>query len=162
MTSSSSSTSTTGPSHVYGIYIRCTPEELWRGITDGALTRQYFHDTVIESSWEPGAPVRFLYADGADADHGAVAVEGKVLECDPPRRLAITWKALYNPEAADEPPSRVTWEIEPMGDSCRLSVVHDQFDGETPTYHGVKEGWLVLLSSLKSLLETGAPIHVEQ
>ncbi len=149
------------PQHVYAIYIRCSPEQLWAGITDGSITERYFHNTRIESTWEPGAPVRFHYANGTGPEGGGVAVEGVVVECDPPRRLSITWKALYNPEAADEPPSRVTWEIEPVGESCRLSLVHDQFEGETPTYHGVQEGWLQLLSSLKSLLETGEPLSID-
>ncbi len=143
------------PQHVYGIYIKCSAEQLWAGITDGAITCRYFHQTTIESSWEPGAAVVFRNPDGS------VAVEGEVLACEPPRRLSITWKVLYSPEAADDAPSRVTWEIEPMGEVCRLSLVHDQFEGETSTYHGVKEGWLQLLSSLKSLLETGEPLSIE-
>ncbi len=142
------------PKHVYGIYIRCTPQQLWDGITNGEVTRQYFHDTTIESDWEVGSPVVFRNADGS------LAVEGEVLEVDEPRRLSITWHVLYNPAAANERPSRVTWEIAQHGDACRLSLVHDDFDGETPTYHGVAEGWLVLISSLKSLIETGKPLPV--
>ena len=142
------------PQHVYGIYIRCTPEQLWQGITDGSLTRQYFHETSIESDWNEGSVVVFRNPDGS------VAVEGTVLEADAPRRLSITWHALYNPAAADERPSRVTWEIVQHGDACRLSLVHDDFDGETATYHGVAEGWLMLLCSLKSLIETGEALPV--
>ena len=142
------------PKHVYGIYIRCTPPQLWEGITNGEVTRKYFHETSIESDWELGSPVVFRNPDGS------LAVEGEVLEVDEPRRLSITWHALYNPAAANERPSRVTWEITQHADACRLSLVHDDFDGETPTYQGVAEGWLVLLCSLKSLIETGEPLPV--
>jgi len=101
-----------------------------------------------------GSPVAFRNRDGS------LVIEGEVLEVDEPRRLSITWHVLYNPAVASERPSRVTWEIVQHGVACRLSLVHDDFDGETPTYHGVAEGWLVLICSLKSLLETGKPLLV--
>lgn len=139
----------TTPSHVFRTYIRCTPERLWEAITDGSLTQQYFHSTIVESDWAVGSPIIYR------VEGGEVGVAGEVLECEPPRRLVTTWHFSRNPEAADEPPSQVTWEVEATSDGCRLTLIHDHFDGETFTYQSVGEGWPQVLSSLKSLLETG-------
>lgn len=143
------------PQHVFQIYIGCSAERLWEGITNGDLTRRYFHATAIESDWKVGSPVVYRSPDGS------VAVEGEVLEVDAPGRLSISWKVLYDPERSGEQPSRVSWEIEPAGASCKLTVVHDEFEGETKTYREVGEGWVPLLSSLKSLLETGQPLDYD-
>ena len=70
--------------------------------------------------------------------------------------------ALYTPETAAEKPSRVTWEIEKLGDTCRLTLVHDEFDGENATYHSVEHGWSQILSGLKTLIETGQPLVVDE
>jgi uncharacterized protein YndB with AHSA1/START domain len=78
-----------------------------------------------------------------------------VLEADPPHRLVTTWTFQFSPEMAADPPSRVTWEIEPVGEVCKLTLLHDDFAGETATYRAVGNGWMGILSSLKSLLETG-------
>jgi uncharacterized protein YndB with AHSA1/START domain len=139
----------TTPNHVFQTYIRCTPQRLWEAITDGSLTQQYFHGTVVESDWAVGSPIIYR------VEGGEVGVAGEVLECDPPRRLVTTWHFSRVPQAADEPPSQVTWEVEETSDGCRLTLIHDHFDGETFTYESVGEGWPQVLSSLKSLLETG-------
>lgn len=94
---------------------------------------------------------------------GSVAVEGRVLEVDEPKRLVMTWAFKYSPEVQDDAPSRVTWEIEPLGEAgeiCRVTVLHDEFDGETKTYKVTGSGWIPLLSSLKSLLETDEPLEL--
>jgi uncharacterized protein YndB with AHSA1/START domain len=145
------------PRHVYEVYIRTTPDRLWEAITSGDLTRRYFHSTCVESSWQPGTPVHWRY-EGRDD----IAVEGIVLESDPPRRLVHTWHALYAPETAADRPSRVTWEISPMGETCLLVLTHDDFDGETATYRGVEHGWVAVLHSLKSLIETGEPLDISE
>ena len=141
--------------HVYQIFIRSTPEEVWGGITNGALTRRYFHQTSIESTWDAGAAVVYRSPDGS------VAVGGEVLEVERPSRLSYTWRVLYNPEAAKEAPSRVTWEIEPVGETCKVTMVHDRFPANSVVYPEVGEGWHPLLSSMKSLLETGEPLDFE-
>lgn len=146
---------TDAPHHVFQIYIRCTPEQLWDGITSADLTRRYFHETAVESTWEPGAPVVYRNPDGS------TAVEGEVVTAEPPLRLTITWRVLYDPAAAQEAPSRVTWEIEQLGESCRLTLTHDQFPDGSAVYDGVGEGWPMLLSSLKSLIETDEPLNIE-
>jgi uncharacterized protein YndB with AHSA1/START domain len=136
---------------VYSVFIRATPEQVWQGITDPAFTQRYFYGSVIESSYEPGASY-----DGWAADRSQQYVEGEVLEADPPRKLVTTWRALYDPDTAAEPPSRVSWEIEPAGEHVtKLTVVHDRLEAAPKTALNVAGGWSYVLSGLKTLLETG-------
>jgi uncharacterized protein YndB with AHSA1/START domain/DNA-binding transcriptional ArsR family regulator len=136
------------PRHVFQIYIRTTQEQLWQAITDPSFTLRYFRTSRVDSTWRPGE--RVVYWIGDD-----LVIEGKVLETEPPRRLVTTWSFRRNPEMRDDPPSRVTWEIEPVGETCKLTLVHDDFPGENATFKSVGSGWPLILSSLKSLLETG-------
>ena len=142
------------PRHVYEIFIRTTPERLWRAITDPADTRRYYFGTEVHSDWKTGSKLVYL-------DHGEVSLDCKILEIDPAHRLVHSFTALYSPEMATEKPSRVTWEIEKLGDACRLTLVHDEFEGETATYYSVEHGWSQILSGLKTLIETGQPLIVE-
>ncbi len=136
------------PHHVFQVYIRTTPDQLWQAITDPAFTSRFFHNSKVESTFNPGDRLAY-YIDGQ------LAVDGKVLQFDPPRKLVQTWAFVNNPAYRDDAPSRVTWEIEPVGDTCRLTLIHDDFAGETVTFKSVGRGWPAVLSSLKSLLETG-------
>ncbi|MFN0094196.1 MAG: ArsR/SmtB family transcription factor [Dehalococcoidia bacterium] len=140
------------PVYVYSVFIRATPEQVWQGITDPAFTHRYFHETRITSTWEPGSEVHMWMDDGRDA------MAGTILECDPPRRLSHTWRFMYDPELAKETPSRVTYEIQQLGPTCRLTVTHDQFEEENQTWAHISGGWAALLNSLKSLIETGEPL----
>ncbi len=142
------------PKHVYEVYIRTSPEKLWRAITDPAFTSQYFYQTSVRSTWKVGDTVEHVRPDGV------VALSGKVLEVAPPRKLVHTFCAMHDEEEKKERPSRVTWEIEPRGDVCLLKLTHDDFDGETRTFHSVKLGWNPVLSGLKTLLETGEPLVI--
>lgn len=142
------------PKHVYEVYIRTTPEKLWDAITRPEMTRQYFYATDVESDWRVGSPVRHKGADGE------AKLDGKVLEVLPGRKLVTTFCAVHDPEAAKDRPSRVTWEIEPRGEVCRLTLIHDDFDGITATYKQVGLGWNPVLSGLKTLLETGRPLVI--
>jgi len=142
------------PKHVYEVYIRTTPEKLWEAITDPELTVLYFHGSRVDSKWQVGDAIVHRLPDGKPA------LEGKVLEIDPPRRLVTTFKFAQHPEGRRERPSRVTWEIEPQGTTCRLTLTHDDFDGETVTYREVARGWNPVLSGLKTLLETGKPLVI--
>jgi len=144
------------PKHVYEVYIRTTPAELWKAITEPDFTRQYFYGTAVASTWKPGASLEHKDADGR------CMLEGKVLEIDPPRRLVHTFRSSYDPELKDDRPSRVTWTIESKGEVCKLTLVHDDFDGETKTYHSVGTGWNPVLSGLKTLLETGRALQLEE
>ncbi len=133
---------------VFEIYIKTTPERLWQAITDDAQRRTYWFGVGVSSDWTPGSHYT--------ASHPAAPspiFEGENLEVDPPRRLVQTYRATWDKATADEGTSRVTWEIEPVGDSCRLTVVHDNLREDAS--EAIYGGWPQVLSGLKTLLETG-------
>jgi uncharacterized protein YndB with AHSA1/START domain len=139
--------------HVYEIEIRAEVEDVWHALTDPDSTRQYFHATHWTSPPVAGEPFRTLLPDGR------VAVDGVVEEVDPPHRLVHTWHPVYDDELATEPPSRVSWILTARGDgSTHLRLVHDRLDASPLTAENVREGWVRILDSLRSLLETGAPL----
>jgi uncharacterized protein YndB with AHSA1/START domain/DNA-binding transcriptional ArsR family regulator len=131
---------------VFEIYIKTTPERLWKAITDTEMKRKYTFGAVVTSDWTPGSRYQGV-------GHGMPIFEGENLEVDPPRRLVQSFRALWDEDVKSEGTSRVTWEIEPVGDSCRLIVTHDQLreDANNQLYGG----WPMLLSGIKTLLETG-------
>ena len=139
------------PTQVYQVFIRTTPERIWEAITTPEFTARYFYGARIEIG-----PQR-LHALGPNDD---VWGDEAVLEFDPPRRLVHGWRSLYDPELALEETSRVTWEIEPQdGGFTKLTVVHDQLEGAPKTAESVSgAGWMMVLSGLKTLLETGEPL----
>jgi uncharacterized protein YndB with AHSA1/START domain len=142
------------PSQLYQVYIRATPEQVWEAITRPEFTAQYFYGSRVQSTFEPGSKIRRLAPDGK-----TVWSDDNLLEADPPRRLVHTWQALYDAELAAEPPSRVTWEIDPQpGGVTRLTVVHDRLEASPKTATNVSGGWMFIISGLKTLLETGAPL----
>jgi uncharacterized protein YndB with AHSA1/START domain len=131
---------------VFEIYIKTTPERLWEAITDPDLRARYSFGVRVESDWTNGSTYT------STAGEYAIA-EGENLEVEPPRRLVQSFNALWSDEVKAEGTSRVTWEIEPVGDSCRLTVTHDQLrEGAHDEVYG---GWPQILSGLKTLLETG-------
>lgn len=140
-----------GPKHVYEVYIRTTPDKLWEAITDGDMTQRYFYGAKVESDWKAGSPVAYVHPDES------WRIEGKVLEAQRPKRLVHTFALPRSEDMKNDRPSRVTWEIEQQGEACKLTLTHDDFDGETATYKSVGSGWNPILSSLKTLLETGTP-----
>lgn len=143
-----------GPSYVYEIIIGASPERIWEALTKAEFTRQYFHSTAVESDWQVGSEVIYRMPDGSDG------VTGKVLESNFPNRLVITWRPLYNPAMAAEPPSRVWFDIESLGPTCRLRVSHDQFEPGSVVYEQISQGWSAIIGSLKTLLETGQALPV--
>ncbi len=136
---------------VFEIYIKTSPERLWEAITDPEQRRKYTFGLNVESDWAPGSRYE------GKSPEGAVITEGENLEVDPPRRLVQTFSANWNDVVKAEGPSRVTWEIEPVGDdSCRLLVTHDELrEGASDELYG---GWMMVLSGLKTLVETGEPL----
>src|SRR6202166_4144710 len=131
---------------VFEIYIKTTPERLWKAITDTEMRRKYTFGAVVTSDWTPGS--RYQGVGG-----GTPILEGENLEVDPPRRLVQSFRALWDEDVKSAGTSRVTYEIEPIGDSCRLTVTHDQLrEGANNQLFG---GWPMVLSGLKTLLETG-------
>jgi len=133
---------------LFEIYIKTTPERLWKAITDPELRRKYNFGVGVESDWKPGS-----HYQGISRLAPAPIVEGENLEVDPPRRLVQSFRALWSDDVKAQGTSRVTWEIEQIGDSCRLTVLHDQLrEDANPELYG---GWMMILSGLKTLLETG-------
>lgn len=133
---------------VFEIYIRTTPERLWEAITNAEARARYQFGAHVESTWATGS----AYFVGR-ADRNLRLIEGENLEVTPPIRLVQTYRAVWDDGIAAEGTSRVTWEIEPVAESCRLTVVHDQLrEDADPHLYG---GWPMILSGLKSWLETG-------
>jgi uncharacterized protein YndB with AHSA1/START domain len=150
------------PEFVYVSYIRTTRELLYRALTERAFMERYW-GVVLESDWEAGSAITWEKNGLRQADPGQV-----VLEADPPRRLSYTWHAI-TPEwnvitslseercrlAAAEPLSQVTFELEPHGELVKLTVLHNHFEPDSIVAQMVSKGWPMVISSLKSLLETG-------
>jgi uncharacterized protein YndB with AHSA1/START domain len=137
---------------VYVTYIRTTPEKLWDALTKPEFQRIYWFGTAHESEMKAGAPWKMLFPDGTVAD------TGQVLEADRPRRLVLRWRNEFRPELKAEGFSRATFEIEQAGAQVRLTVLHEMEGDGTKFIAAVSNGWPKVLSSLKSLLETGAPL----
>jgi DNA-binding transcriptional ArsR family regulator/uncharacterized protein YndB with AHSA1/START domain len=142
----------TAPKQVYEIFIKGTPEQIWDAITDGEKTPLYYYGATVASSWKKDAPMTY------HGGEGNLMIEGKVIEAKRPFKLVTTFKALWQDSFKNDRPSRVTWEITPMGDTCKLTLVHDEFDEKTATFEAVAGGWSRILSGLKTLVETGKPI----
>ena len=133
---------------VYEIYIKTTPQRLWEALTDPEQRAIYNFGVAMRSDWTPGS--RY---EASSPQATGLLMEGENLEVDPPRRLVQSFTALWSDDVKAEGASRVTYEIEPVGDSCRLTVIHDQLrDGASGELFG---GWPMILSGLKTFLETG-------
>ena len=145
------------PQQIYQIIIKATPEQVWEAMTTPEFTARYYYDCILTTDLTVGSSFNYSFPNG-----GPTIVEGEVLVCDPPHRLVHSYHSLWGPLAEDAP-TRVTWELEAMpGGITKLTVVHDEFDGETATYQGLASGgWTWILSNLKTLLETGEtlPAH---
>ena len=138
---------------LYQVFIRATPERIWQAITDPEQTKQYFHQAQISITPE------HMHSEGPD---GTVYGDSAVEVFDPPRKLVYGWDSMYDPEMAAEPTSRVTFEIEEVGDGvCKLTLLHDRLDASPLTAKNVSgEGWMFVLSNLKSWLETGESLRL--
>jgi uncharacterized protein YndB with AHSA1/START domain len=137
---------------VFEIYIKTNPERLWHAITDPDMRRKYTFGVSVESDWTAGSSYTGR-AGVTTSSPGFTILEGENLEVEPPRRLVQSFRALWSDDVRGEGTSRVTWEIEPVADSCRLTVTHDQLrEGCNDEIYG---GWMMILSGLKTLLETG-------
>ncbi|WP_168217682.1 SRPBCC domain-containing protein [Occultella kanbiaonis] len=135
---------------IYHVFIRATPEAIWEAITNPEFTARYFYGARNEITAEQH---RSTGPNGEDWG------TSPTLEFDPPRRLVHTWSSAYDDDLGAERPSRVTWEIRPEGEVCLLTVTHDRLEGAPRTADHVRgEGWMMVLSGLKTLLETGEPL----
>jgi len=137
----------------YVTYIRTTPEKLWQALTAPEFTRRYWAETWQESEWKPGSSWKLMIPDGRVGD------SGEVVEIEPGKRLVLTWRNEFMPELRAEAASRMTCELEPMGDTVKLTITHESETPDSKLIDSVSNGWPHLLASLKSLLETGSPLE---
>jgi uncharacterized protein YndB with AHSA1/START domain len=140
---------------VYVTFIRTTTEKLWKALLDPEFTRQYWVETWQESEWKPGSSWQITIPDGRVAD------SGEVLEIEPEKRLVLKWRNEFIPEMHADGYSRMTYELEQQGDAVKLTLVHEIDKPDSKLIAGVSNGWPAILSSLKSLLETGQPLTVK-
>jgi uncharacterized protein YndB with AHSA1/START domain len=138
---------------VYVIYIRTTPEKLWDALTQPEFTRQYWCETWQDSTWQPGTGWKLMIPDGRVGD------AGEIVEAVPPKRLVLKWRNEFIPEMKAEGYSQCTFELEPQGDTVKLTVLHTMEKPGTKFLESISGGWPAILSSLKSLLETGEAIE---
>jgi uncharacterized protein YndB with AHSA1/START domain len=144
------------PAIVYTIYIASTPEKVWQALTSAEFSRKYFSGLAVEAELKVGGAFIVRTPDGS------VHISGEVFECDPPRRLTITWNVNWPALIEKLGPTLVTYEIEPAGDAVKLTLIqsHDR-DIDDDILLGGRMGWPAILSSLKSLLETGDAMAIK-
>src|SRR3954462_9219239 len=140
------------PSFVYVVYIATTPEKLWQALTDADMSERYWVGNRAVSDWKAGSPWTL------ELKREKVNVIGRVLEVDPPRRLSYTFHSQHD-GLEREGPSRVTFEIEPQRNQVRLTVTHDDFPDDSEVFTHISRGWPLVLSSLKSFLESGRVLY---
>ncbi len=140
------------PQFMYMAVIAAPPEKVWKCMTSAEFTRQYWHSTDVRSDFKKGSPIEFLNADGE------VGVRGEILEAEFPLRLSYTWQFTREPTTRDDPPSRVTFELQALNVDTRLTVVHDQLTAGSKTAELITFGWPHVIGGLKTLAETGRAV----
>jgi uncharacterized protein YndB with AHSA1/START domain len=141
------------PEFIYVSYIETTPEKLWEALTSSDFTRRYWWDTRVVSDWKVGSPFSLVL-------NGRTTDVGEVLEAERPRRLSYTFRHILNEAARNERPSRVTFVLEPHGKLVKLTLTHEDFAKASVVIDGISKGWPAIMSSLKSLLETGEALVI--
>ena len=141
------------PEFIYVTYIETTPEKLWEALTSSEFTRRYWFDTELRSDWKVDSPIS-LVMDGTTTD------TGEILELDRPRRLAYSFRHEIDDEMRNEGPTKVVFSIEPHGRLVKLTLTHEGFIGPSKLLDGISKGWPAILSSLKSLLESGTALAI--
>jgi uncharacterized protein YndB with AHSA1/START domain len=137
-------------SFVYVTFIRTTPAKLWQALTDPKFIHEYWFGSTVDSAWQKGAPWTLKRPDGQ------IDTTGEILDIDPPRRVVIRWQHERAPELAAEGPSRCTIELEPKGNAVKLTISHEIDRSSSKLINSVSGGWPLVVSNLKSLLETGS------
>jgi uncharacterized protein YndB with AHSA1/START domain len=131
-------------------------EEVWDGLTLPGFTERYWHHTRVKSDWKEGSTIDFYRDDEEGKEY--IGCEGKIIECVRPNRLSYSWRFPRDPETRAEAPSVVAFDLETVGGATKLTVTHDQFEEGSKTFGMITYGWPVVLSNLKTLLETGQPM----
>jgi len=135
------------PVFVYVSYIASTPDKVFQALTSHEATGKFWFGNAATSDWKVGSPINFHRED-------KLIIKGEVLENDPPRRLSYTFKPMHDEQLAAEQPSRVVFDLEQQRDQVKLTVTHDDFAPDSKVFAGISNGWPLVLSSLKSYLET--------
>jgi uncharacterized protein YndB with AHSA1/START domain len=141
------------PEFVYISYIETTPEKLWEALTSSEFSRRYWWDTSVVSDWKVGSPFSLVL-------NGKTTDVGEILEADRPRRLSYTFRHILSEAARKERPSRVTFVLEQYGKLVKLTLTQEDFAENSVIIDGVSKGWPAIMSSLKSMLETGEPLVI--
>jgi uncharacterized protein YndB with AHSA1/START domain len=139
------------PVFVYVTYIESTLEKVWQALTDGDFTQQYWGGLRISSDWQVGSQVQHVRPGGG------IGWLGEVLRCEPPNVLSYTFSMQMNEGYRADAPSRVTYELREADGVVRLTLTHEHA-GPSATYENTRHGWPAIMSSLKSLVETGKPL----
>jgi uncharacterized protein YndB with AHSA1/START domain len=143
------------PAIVYSIYIASTPEKVWQALTSAEFSRKYFFGNAVEVDLRVGGAYVVRTPDGA------LHISGEVIECDPPKKLTVTFNVNWPALVEKLGPTLVTYEIEPAGEAVKLTMLqsHDRPISDD-ILSGGRQGWPAILSSLKSVLETGNPLAI--
>ncbi len=141
------------PEFIYVTFIETTPDKLWAALTSSEFSRQYWFGTELRTDWAIGSPFA-LVMNGTPTD------VGEILEFDPPRRLSYTFRHVLQDELRNEKPTKVVFKLEPHGKLVKLTLTHEGFADASKLLDGVSKGWPAILSSLKSLLETGTALAI--
>ena len=141
------------PEFIYVSYIETTPEKLWEALTSSEFSKRYWWDTSVVSDWKVGSPFSLVM-------NGTTTDVGEVLEADRPRRLSYTFRNVLSEAASKERPSRVTFVLEQYGKLVKLTLTHEDFAEGSVIIDGISKGWPAIMSSLKSLLESGQALDV--
>ena len=141
------------PEFVYVTYIETTPENLWEALTSSEFSKRYWFGTELKSDWKVGSSLALVM-------NGTTTDTGEILEADRPRRLSYTFKPVLDDELRHEPPSKVVFNLEPHGKFVKLTLTHEGFAEGSKLLDGISRGWPAIISSLKSLLESGTALEI--
>jgi uncharacterized protein YndB with AHSA1/START domain len=141
------------PKLTYDVYIAASPDRVWSALTDGGLTEQYFYGTRVKSAFERGAKIDYLAGD-------MKRVEGEIVSVKKGQALVMSQRMVWDDKVKADPASQVAWELEAAGEATHLRLVHDGFTAENETFKQSAQGWPVILSGMKTLLETGKPLKL--
>lgn len=137
------------PTHIYQLFINAEPDRVWQAIVDGEQTVKYYYGTRVESTWEPGADLRYVGGDGS------VVASGTVVAIDAPSRLEMTFIAHWDPELEAEGPSGEVWLLEDANGATKLTLEMHDVEVGSKTYEDFMVGTPYILSGLKTYVETG-------
>ena len=141
------------PEFVYVTYIETTPEKLWEALTSSEFSKRYWFGTELKTDWKVGSPFALVM-------NGTIRDTGEILEADRPRRLSYSFQHVLDDEMRSERPTKVVFNLEPHGKLVKLTLTHEDFEDGSKLLDGISRGWPAILSSLKSMLESGTALAI--